>query len=82
MNSRGWSFADNKLEKEFKFTRYFDIVNFANEVMQIAIELDHHPEIFINYNFVKIKITDFEKGSVSQKCLLFIARVDAIKFTS
>jgi pterin-4a-carbinolamine dehydratase len=48
MNSRGWSFADNKLEKEFKFTSYFDIVNFANEVMQIAIELDHHPEIYLS----------------------------------
>jgi hypothetical protein len=56
------------------------VVAFSNQVMQIAIELDHHPEIHIHYNFVKVRITDYEKGAVSEKCLWFISAVNKIKF--
>jgi len=55
------------------------VVAFSNHVMQIAIELDHHPEIHIHYNYVKVYITDYEKGAVSEKCLWFISAVNKIK---
>jgi len=47
--------------------------------MQIAIIQDHHPEINIHYSFVKVSITDHEKGSVSEKCHRFINEVNKIK---
>ena len=54
------------------------MVLFSNKVMQIAINQDHHPEINVHYNFVKVRITDFEKGAVSEKCHRFISAVNEI----
>ena len=76
MTNSDWMESNNKLEKTFKFNNYNDVVTFSNQVMQIAIELDHHPEIQIHYNFVKVRITDYEKGTVSEKCHRFIAAVN------
>ena len=47
--------------------------------MQIAIDQAHHPEINVHYNFVKVRITDYEKGAVSEKCQRFIGAVNKIK---
>lgn len=54
------------------------MVSFTNKVMQIAIKLDHHPEISVHFNFVKVKITDYEKGATSEKCIRFTKEVDKI----
>jgi len=74
-----WTEFNNKLEKTFKFDNYNEVVLFTNQAMQIAIEKDHHPEINVHYNFVKLSITDYEKGTVSEKCYRFINAVNQIK---
>ena len=78
MTSTDWTELNNKLEKTFKFNNYNEVVIFSNKVMQIAINQDHHPEINVHYNFVKVRITDFEKGAVSEKCHRFISAVNEI----
>jgi len=56
------------------------VVLFTNQVMQIAIDQDHHPEIHVHYNFVKVRITDCEQGTVSEKCQRFVAAVNKIVY--
>jgi len=79
MKSADWTEINNKLEKTFKFDNYIDVVLFSNKVMQIAINQNHHPEINVHYNFVKVRITDYEKGTFSEKCQRFINEVNKIK---
>jgi uncharacterized protein (DUF2237 family) len=73
-----WTESNNKLAKVFKFDNYNEVVLFSNKVMQIAIIQDHHPEISVHFNFVKVSITDYEKGSPSEKCLRFVSEVNKI----
>jgi 4a-hydroxytetrahydrobiopterin dehydratase len=73
-----WTELNNKLEKTFKFDTYDEVVLFSNKVMQIAIDQDHHPEIHVHYNFVRVRITDYEQGTVSEKCHRFITAVNQI----
>ena len=73
-----WTELNNKLEKNFKFDNYNEVVLFSNKVMQIAIDQDHHPEIHVHYNFVKVRITDYEQGTVSEKCHRFITAVNQV----
>ena len=78
MISTSWSENKNKLEKTFQFNEYQDVITFVNQVMQIANNQNHHPEISVHYNFVKILITDYEKGGVSEKCHRFVSELDRI----
>lgn len=78
INASDWTETNHKLEKTFKFSNYNDVVSFSNKVMQIAINQDHHPEMNVHYNFVKVRITDYEKGALSDKCNRFINEVDKI----
>lgn len=82
LTSIDWTELNNKLEKTFKFNNYNEVVLFSNKVMQIAINQDHHPEINIHYNLVKVRITDYEKGAASEKCHRFISAVNEINHFS
>jgi pterin-4a-carbinolamine dehydratase len=73
-----WTELNNKLEKTFNFDTYNEVVLFSNQVMQIAIDQDHHPEIHAHYNFVRVRITDYEQGTVSEKCHRFITAVNQV----
>lgn len=79
MISNDWVEQNNKLVKTFHFTTYSEVVVFSNKIMQIAIDQDHHPVIHVHYNFVKVSITDFERGGVSEKCHRFVNAVNEIE---
>ena len=78
MAASDWAEINNKLEKTFKFDNYNEVILFSNKVMQIAIHQDHHPEIHVHYNFVKLRITDYEQGTVSEKCHRFVTAINEI----
>ncbi len=74
--SKGWGDSEKKLEKTFEFKNFDQSIDFVNKVAKIAEKQDHHPDIEIKYNKVKVSITDHEKGKVSQKCYKLIKSID------
>jgi 4a-hydroxytetrahydrobiopterin dehydratase len=76
IESKGWGDSNQKLERTFKFKDFNESIDFVNKVAKIAEQQNHHPDIEINYNKVKISITDHEKGGVSEKCHKFVKAID------
>jgi 4a-hydroxytetrahydrobiopterin dehydratase len=79
VESKNWGDSDEKLEKNFKFKDFNESMDFVNKVAKIAEEQQHHPDIEIKYNKVKISITDHEKGGVSDKCHKLVKSIDDIE---
>jgi 4a-hydroxytetrahydrobiopterin dehydratase len=74
--SKGWGESKQKLERTFKFEDFNESIDFVNKVSKIAEKQNHHPDIEIKYNKVKISITDHEKGGVSDKCHKLVNAID------
>ena len=74
--SKGWGDSNQKLERIFKFKDFNGSIDFVNKVAKIAETQNHHPDIKINYNKVKVSITDHEKGGVSKKCHKLVKSID------
>ena len=79
IESKNWGNSNKKLERTFKFKDFNESINFVNKVAKIADTQNHHPDIEINYDEVKISITDHEKGGVSDKCHKFVKSIDNIE---
>jgi len=77
--SKEWKNLNKKLERTFKFKDFNESIDFVNKVSKIAEKQNHHPDIEIKYNKVKISITDHEKGGVSEKCHRLVKDIDKIK---
>ena len=79
MNNDNWEEVSDKLIKTFYFKNYTGVMSFANEVMKIANKQNHHPDMTVHYDNVKLSITDYDKGKVSDKCYKFANEVNKIK---
>jgi len=79
IESKNWGNSNKKLEKTFKFKDFNDAIDFVNKIAKIAETQNHHPDIEINYDKVKISITDHEKGGVSDKCYKLVKSIDNIE---
>jgi len=76
VESKNWGNSNEKLERTFKFKDFNDAIDFVNKVAKIAETQNHHPDIEIKYDKVKLSITDHEKGGVSEKCYKFVKSID------
>ena len=71
-----WKKVDGKLIRIYDFPTYEDTIDFVNKVSEIATEQNHHPEMVIGHDTVKVIMFDHEEGGISDKCHEFTDAVD------
>jgi 4a-hydroxytetrahydrobiopterin dehydratase len=77
-NKGDWKEVNNKLVKTFHFKDYKGVMPFVSEVMNIANKQNHHPDMIVRYDNVKLSITDHEEGGVSDKCHKFVNSINKL----
>jgi 4a-hydroxytetrahydrobiopterin dehydratase len=71
-----WSLGDQAIEREFKFKDFRQAMDFVNKVADIAEGQDHHPDIFISYNKVRLTLSTHKVGGLSQNDFILAAKID------
>lgn len=59
-----WTKQDNKLTKEFRFKNFEEAFAFMQKVALIAEKLNHHPNWYNSYNFLRIELSTHDKGNI------------------
>jgi 4a-hydroxytetrahydrobiopterin dehydratase len=73
----GWERDDDEIEKKFEFPGFAEAVAFVNRVAEAAEAADHHPNISIKYNRVKMSLSTHSEGGVTDKDFNLAAQIDA-----
>ena len=73
-----WSLADNSLQREFRFKDFRKAIEFVNAVAGVANEQDHHPDIYISYNKVRLTLTTHKIGGLSMNDFIVAAKIDLL----
>jgi len=58
----GWSHADDRLTREYKFADFSEALGFIVRVGLLAEQHNHHPELFNVYNTVKVSLNTHDAG--------------------
>ena len=74
----GWSVADGKLHKEFKFKNFVQAFGFMSSVALIAEGMNHHPDWSNVYNRVVIDLVTHDLGGISSFDVEFAGRADKL----
>jgi 4a-hydroxytetrahydrobiopterin dehydratase len=53
--SNGWEEIDGALEREFEFADFAEALAFVNRVGEAAEAANHHPDVEIHWNRVKLR---------------------------
>ena len=73
---QGWKRKGDTLTKEYNFESFRNVIVFVNRVASLADDADHHPDIDIRYNKVRLTLTTHEAEGITDKDLDLAERVD------
>ncbi len=76
----GWKVVDgHHLQKEYKFKKYPEAVQFVNQLAAIAEEQNHHPDIYLSWGKVRVEIYTHVVNGLSDNDFILAAKYDVIK---
>ncbi len=62
----GWEVQGSQLQTNRKFKDFIAAIEFVNKLVEPAESSQHHPDIEISYNKVKISLTTHDAGGLTQ----------------
>ena len=74
-----WEVIDNKkIKRKFEFKDFKQAMTFVNQVADLAESEKHHPDIFIHYNKVTIKLWTYEIGGLFSNDFILAAKIEKL----
>ena len=72
----GWSLKDRAIEREFRFKDFKGAMEFVNSVAALAEAEDHHPDICISYNKVRLTLSTHKANGLTCKDFILGAKIN------
>jgi len=80
--SNKWNIVnEHHLEKEWKFDDFKTAVKFTNKIADLAEEQGHHPDIYLAWGKVKLKIWTHKIDGLSESDFILAAKIDRLSLT-
>jgi len=73
-----WTLEDKSIEREFRFKDFREAMGFVNKIADIAEQQDHHPDLYISYNKVRVQLSTHKIGGLSENDFIVAAKIDRV----
>jgi 4a-hydroxytetrahydrobiopterin dehydratase len=76
--SDGWEKYGNSLRREFKFDDFSGSVDFVNRLTPVANEMNHHPDLFISWNLVRVSLISHSEHGITENDFELAKKLDEL----
>jgi 4a-hydroxytetrahydrobiopterin dehydratase len=73
-----WKLEDQEIVRRYKFGDFAAAMVFVNRVAEKAETAQHHPDIDIRYNQVRLALVSHDQGGVTERDIKMAATIDAL----
>ena len=73
-----WEVEGKTIERTFEFDDFTRAMDFVNGVAELAEEEDHHPDIDIRYNKVRLVLSTHSKGGLTELDFALAGKIDTL----
>jgi len=76
----GWTLDDGgqALQRSFHFSDYYQTMAFVNALAFIAHRENHHPDLGVYYDRVKVRLSTHDAGGLTRNDFICAARIDRL----
>ena len=71
-----WETDKKAIERTFEFDDFSQAIDFVNSVAEIAEEEDHHPDIDIRWNKVRLSLSTHSEGGLTDLDFQLARKID------
>jgi 4a-hydroxytetrahydrobiopterin dehydratase len=72
-----WKLERGELVQSTSFGDFKQAMEFVNQVAALAEEANHHPDIDIRYNRVRLALVTHDSGGITQKDIDLAIKIDS-----
>jgi len=62
-----WTLRGKSIARVLRFEDFPAAIRFVNRVAKVSEAANHHPDITINYNKVRLRLTTHDEGGLTEK---------------
>ncbi len=73
-----WELEKNHIERTFEFDDFSESIDFVDAVAEVSEEEEHHPDIDIRYNKVRLILSTHSKGGLTDLDFALAERIDTL----
>ena len=73
-----WKLGDNKIERTFKFDGFLPAIEFVDKLAKEAEGMNHHPDIDIRWNKVKLVLSTHSAGGLTDLDFMLATKIDKL----
>jgi len=74
----GWELEDNSITRTFEFQDFVTAMEFVNKLVEPAEAMQHHPDIEISYNTVRLSLTTHSEGGVTDNDFQLAGKINTL----
>lgn len=71
-----WIQEGRFIQRSFSFATFMEAMAFVNQVAKLSEEMDHHPDITINYDRVTFSLTTHSIGGLTKRDFRLAGQID------
>jgi 4a-hydroxytetrahydrobiopterin dehydratase len=75
----GWKLVGKQITKVYVFENFKQGMRFLNRVARLAEAMNHHPDIDIRYNKIRLILTTHDEGGLTRKDFKLASEIDRFK---
>ncbi|MBS3077171.1 4a-hydroxytetrahydrobiopterin dehydratase [Candidatus Pacearchaeota archaeon] len=76
---KDWSLEIDSISKVLSFGNFKESLAFVNKVGEVAERLNHHPDILISFNQVRLVVTTHDEQGLTRKDFELAKEIDKIE---
>ncbi len=73
-----WTQTAGSLERDFELGDFDHALAFVNRVADLARREDHHPDIHLSYDHVRLELSTHKVGGLSERDFDLARKIDAL----
>ena len=77
----GWELVGSDIVREYKFADFVAAIAFVNQLAEKAEAANHHPDIDIRWNKVRLALSTHSEGGLTQKDFALAAEIESLAGT-
>ena len=73
-----WTLGEDVISRELRFENIREAMAFAERVVDLAEEQDHHPDIYISINYLTLVLSTHKVGGLTQSDFVLAVAIDRL----
>ena len=74
----GWSRTGDLIEKTYQLPSFMGSIEFVRRIADLAEEADHHPDLDIRYDSVRVGLSTHSEGGITDLDTMLAEKIEAV----